>query len=263
MAGKRVLYILNFIFLEMKRIRLHIKAENLKDNQIIEIFNNDFDYLIKVMRLKVDSEIQVFNGNDGEFLAKISDISKKSCQLNLTKKIKEQTFSQNIILAFAPVKNVRIDFVASKATEMGVTKFQPIITKHSVVDKINEKKFTANIKEAVEQCERLDFPILEKIVKLDSYLRNLKPNQILILADESGSAKKASEVLSKISLDDDQEIIIFIGPEGGFGKEEFEKFYKIKNIYPISLGPRILRSDTAIISSLALVQEFISYKKCY
>lgn len=241
----------------MKPIRLFLNQENLSQNQIIELENNDFNYLVKVMRRKVGDVILVFNGKNGEFLAKIIQINKKNCQIQLISQEKSQEKSSSITLAFAPVKNVRVDFIAQKATEMGVNKFQPIITKHSVVDKINENRFLANAKEAAEQCERLDIPTLDKITKLNSYLKNLDENQILILCDESGRALKASAVLSKIKMQKDQEIIIFIGPEGGFSKEEFENFYQIKNLYKISLGKRILRSDTAIISALALTGEFL------
>ncbi len=241
----------------MKRVRLFLNEELLEKNKIIEVRGNDFDYLIKVMRHKIDDQILVFNGINGEFLAQIIEINKKSCSINLVKKEKEQINSPNITLAFAPVKNVRIDFVAAKSTEMGVNKFQPIITNHCVVNKINEQRFLSNAKEASEQCERLDIPKLEKITKLNSYLKTLNNNQILILCDESGSAQKASKVLSKIIAKQDQEIIIFIGPEGGFSKQEFENFYQTKNMNSISLGPRILRADTAIISALALINEFL------
>jgi 16S rRNA (uracil1498-N3)-methyltransferase len=239
-----------------RKVRLFINHDVLKKDQVINLSGNDFDYLIKVMRHKIDDELLVFNGSDGEFLAKIMQINKKDCQICLISQEIEQHNSSNITLAFAPVKNVRIDFIAAKATEMGVNKFQPIITNHCVVDKVNEKRFLANAKEAAEQCERLDVPQIKEITKLSSYLKTLNKEQILILCDESGTAPKASCVLSKINFSKNQEIILFIGPEGGFSKQEFETFYKMDNIYKISLGPRILRTDTAIISSLALVGEF-------
>lgn len=257
----------------MKLLRLFISEKDLNIGKVIEIFDNDFDYLIKVMRKKNDDQILVFNGYDGEFKAQICSILKKTCQIIIKEKVKDWEKSSNITLAFAPVKNIRIDFIATKATEMGVNKFQPIITAHSVVDDVNSKRFLANIKEAAEQCERLDIPSFNNIVKLNHYLDNLLKNiaqnqqnqPILILCDESGLANKASEVLKNIKILEDQEIIIFVGPEGGFSKEEFSKFYNLKNphnqnnlVYNISLGKRILRSDTAIISALALVGEFCS-----
>ncbi len=242
----------------MKKIRLFINSNQLNSGQVIKITNGQFDYLIKVMRGKIGDEILVFNGKDGEFLAEISSIGKKDCQLEVKKQTQKIYFPSKIILAFAPVKNVRIDFVAAKATELGIAEFQPIVTHHSIVDKINDERFLANIIEAAEQCERLDLPNLKPIIKLDNFLKNLKPNQILILCDESGNGGKAREVLSKINFDKNQnEIIIFIGPEGGFSKEEFVKFRNLNNLHAISLGPRILRSDTAIISAITLVQEFL------
>ena len=245
----------------MKKIRLFVQQDQLQTNQIIEIrdndFANDFNYLTKVMRKKIGDELLIFNGRDGEWLVKIIEISKKHCQIQTTAQTKEQYFAPNITLAFAPVKNVRIDFIAAKATELGVGKFQPIITHHTIVDKINLERFAANVKEAAEQCERLDLPIILDPVKLEGFLRNLGDDKVLILCDESGNGKKASEILSKIDTSTENEIIIFVGPEGGFSTSEFERFNATKNLHKITLGPRILRADTAIISALTLVQEFV------
>ncbi len=205
----------------MKKIRLHIKSDQIKSGQIIKITENDFDYLIKVMRKKIGDEILVFNGVDGEYNSSIANINKKDCEILIAQQTRPQYFVPKITLAFAPVKNVRIDFVAAKATELGISSFQPIITHHSIVDKINSERFSANIKEAAEQCERLDLAELKPIIKLNSLIKNLKANQILILCDESGTAGKASKILSAINFNDENEIIILIGPEGGFSKEEF------------------------------------------
>ncbi|MFT6219829.1 MAG: 16S rRNA (uracil1498-N3)-methyltransferase [Myxococcota bacterium] len=208
------------------------------------------------MRKRIDDQFLIFNGQDGEYLAQISQINKRNLQAQIIKKTKEQYFPPNITLAFAPVKNVRIDFIASKATELGITKFQPIICKHSVVDKVNLEKFSSNIKEAAEQCERLDIPKIYEPIKLSNFLKSLEESPILILSDESGSGDKASVVLKNVESKD-KEIIIFVGPEGGFSKQEFEQFDEQKNIYKITLGPRILRADTAIISITTLIQEFL------
>ena len=234
--------------------------EDLNIGQNITIKGNNFDYLIKVMRRNVLDQLLVFNGKDGEFLAKITDISKKSCDIAVAKKTRTHKDTSNITLAFAPVKNVRIDFVASKATEMGVNNFQPIVTKRTIVNKVNNERFAANIKEACEQCGRVDMPKLQNIIKLETYLKQINDQTILILCDESGRAKKASIVLGQINFDIKKEVIIFIGPEGGFDQREFDIFYQKNNLNAISLGKRILRSDTAIISALALVNEFFDHK---
>ncbi len=243
----------------MKNIRLYTKILPIRPNQIIEINDNDFNYLINVMRKKIGEQILLFNGEGGEWLAKIVQIHKKDCQLQITNQTKPQYFPPSITLAFAPVKNARIDFIASKATELGITKFQPIITQHTIVDKINLERFGANIKEAAEQCERLDLPEILQPIKLNNFLKNLKENQILILCDESGSGEKASNVLTalKTKLSNLDEIIILTGPEGGFSAQELLNFNSTKNLHKISLGPRILRADTAIVCSITLVQEFL------
>jgi len=222
-----------FEFSNKKILPIDIKLDLSGDilNQKLQINNNDFDYLIKVMRQKVGDEIMIFNGFDGDFIGKIIDIQKKHLTLQLTEKINDLRKSPNLTLAFAPVKNVRIDFVASKASELGIRNFQPIITHRTIVDKINEERFKANIKEACEQCGRNDFPQIFSIKKLDNLFKENLENKILILCDESGNGKKASEIFANISPKNDQEIIIFIGPEGGFSKEEFAKFYSLKNCF--------------------------------
>ena len=241
----------------MKHIRLLIESPLIKPNSIIEINDNDFNYLVNVMRKKIGEELLVFNGVDGQWLAQIIEVNKKNCLLKIISQNKTQYTPPKITLAFAPVKNIRIDFIASKATELGITKFQPILTQHTIVDKVNLERFKANIKEAAEQCERLDLPAIFEPMKLNSFLKKPKENQILILCDESGSGKKASEVLPKIQTSNQSEIIILIGPEGGFSKTEFEQLDQTDNLHKITLGPRILRADTAIIAAITLVQEFL------
>ena len=241
----------------MKHIRLLIESPLIKPNSIIEINDNDFNYLVNVMRKKNGEELLVFNGVDGQWLAQIIEVNKKNCLLKIISQNKTQYTPPKITLAFAPVKNIRIDFIASKATELGITKFQPILTQHTIVDKVNLERFKANIKEAAEQCERLDLPAIFEPIKLNNFLKKLKENQILILCDESGNGKKASEVLPKIQTSNQSEIIILIGPEGGFSKTEFEQLDQTDNLHKITLGPRILRADTAIIAAITLVQEFL------
>ena len=236
-------------------IRLFIETEKLTINQQITISDADFNYLVNVMRLKVDEQFLVFNGIDGEFLAQISQISKKKCQIILIKKTKDQPKPNKISLAFAPIKNARQDFVAQKSCELGVYNLYPLLMQHSIVDKINYKKFNANLKEACEQCNRLDIPKLFELQKLTQFCQNLT-NKILILADESGGGKKVSQILPKLTIKPDQEIIIFIGPEGGFSKQEFAMFETLPNLIKISLGKTILRADTAAISALTLINEF-------
>jgi len=241
----------------MRKIRLFVAEKNLFIGAKIKISDGDFEYLTKVMRQKTGDKIFIFNGIDGEFAAEIFALEKKFLTVAITEKISDLKKPSDITLAFALVKNVRIDFIAAKATELGVTRFQPIVTQHTIVDKMNHERFVANVKEACEQCERNDFPQVLEIKKLDKFLSDPKISEkIFILCDESGSALKASAVLSKINVAA-KEIVILVGPEGGFSAAEFAAMRQLKNLYPISLGARILRSDTAIIAAITLVQEFL------
>ncbi len=241
----------------MSKIRLLIAEKNLSLGAKIKISDGDFEYLTKVMRQKIGDEILVFNGVDGEFAAIILQIEKRFLSAEIKEKISDLKKVPNITLAFAPVKNVRIDFIAAKATELGVARFQPILTQHTIVDKINSERFKANVKEACEQCERNDFPEVLEIKKLDKFLAEAGlAEKILILCDESGEGMKASEIFPQIGKSE-KEIVILIGPEGGFSKEEFVRMATFKNKHSLNLGPRILRADTAIISALTLVQEFL------
>lgn len=247
----------------MRKIRLFVDEKNLKSGDGIEIpanANGDFNYLANVMRQKVGDHIAVFNGRDGEFQAAISNVTKRSLVLIVEEKIAELQRSSNITLAFALIKNSGVEFVAQKATELGVARFQPLVTQNSVVDKINLERFSANVKEACEQCERNDFPEILPLKKLEKFLMEEEMSRkILILCDESGQGSKASDILPKIKSQriGNEEIVVFVGPEGGFSVAEFTRFRKMKNAHAMSLGSRILRADTAIVAALTLVQEFL------
>ena len=244
----------------MRKTRLFVKQEKLTNGEKIKISQGDFDYIVKVLRKKTDDELFIFNGIDGEFRAIISEIGKRNLTLTIAEKIADLQKSPNITLAFAPVKNARVDFIAAKATELGVSKFQPIITTRTIVNKINNDRFAANIKEACEQCERNDFAEISEIKKLNKFLEEDSSNKLFILCDESGKGIQAKELFPKLitsgECSKDKEIVILIGPEGGFAPEEFEKMSNLKNLHSMSLGPRILRADTAMMSALTLVQEF-------
>lgn len=260
----------------MRKIRLFLNVEKLDQGNQIKVFEGDFDYLTKVMRQKIGDKIFVFNGVCGEFLSEIVAIEKKSLSLEIKERVGDLKKAPNVTLAFALLKNVGIDFIAKKGVELGVSSFQPIITQHTIVDKINEKRFLANVKEGLEQCERNDFARLGEVKKLEKYLLQESEDKIFILCDESGKAVKASVELLKIrnSFGEDarevaakntaensekthKEIVVIIGPEGGFSEGEFAFMRAQKNLHAISLGPRILKADTAIVAALTLVQEFL------
>lgn len=234
-------------------IRIFLNLEKISLEQYIEVTDKDFLYLKNVMRVKILDQINIFNGNDGDFLAQITQINKKNMQIIVQKQIKEQYFPPKISLAFSIVKNNTLESIAKRGMEMGVTKFIPITTQRSFINKFNEEKFLINVKEGAEQSERNDIAKIIKLQNLNNFLDNVTNDQILILCDESKDSHKLEDILQQIN-NDNKEIIILIGPEGGFCDAEF-KLIKSYNIYSISLGPRILRVDTAVISALTLIQE--------
>ena len=235
-------------------IRIFLNLDKIYQDKIIEIKDKDFFYLKNVMRVKTSDKINIFNGQDGDFLGEIVNTAKKKCQILIKKQIKEQYFPPKISLAFSIVKNHTLESIAKRGMEMGVTKFIPITTKRSFINKFNKEKFLINIKEGSEQSERNDIAKIKKLQNLNDFLEEYLDNQrILILCDESGTSEKANDILQKINSKN-KEVIILIGPEGGFSNDELD-LIKSKNIYSISLGPRILRVDTAMISALTLVQE--------
>jgi 16S rRNA (uracil1498-N3)-methyltransferase len=199
----------------MRKIRLFIDEKELKIGGEIKIVDSDFNYLANVMRKKAGERVALFNGRDGEFQAVIREIGKKFLILVIEEKIAEVVKPLNVKLAFALIKNVGVDFIAQKATELGVASFQPLVTQNSVIDKINLERFQANVKEACEQCERNDFPEIFELKKLEKFLAETDISQkILILCDESGQGAKAGEVLTKVKMQrqENQEIVVFVGP---------------------------------------------------
>ncbi|MFM7620141.1 MAG: RsmE family RNA methyltransferase [Alphaproteobacteria bacterium] len=257
-----------FEAIDISQTQLELTKDNLTTNfldQQVKIYKDDqhnhFNYLINVMRQKIASQIYIFDGKSGEFLSEIIAIDKKSLTLKILKKTCDFSQSSKITLAFALVKSNYLERIALQASELGVIKFQPLITQHSIIDKFNEQRFFANVKEACEQCERVDVPEIMAVAKLSDFLDKLdEKNQLLILADESSNSSDANEVLAKLKADDlfnkCQEIIVFVGPEGGYSSAEFKQFYSKKNLVNISLGKRILKVDTAIVASLALIQSY-------
>ena len=219
---------------------------------------NDFNYLINVLKLNTGNLVLIFNQNQGSFLTEISIIYKKQLELKIIKQVSPTQPQSNIVLAFALIKNVRLDYIASKATEMGVGYFQPLLTARTVVENFNSEKFFTNIKEATEQCGRNLLPNILPLTKLLMFLNNRNPQDILLFCNENGNGTQASKILpTLIKNNQNQRIVILIGPEGGFNKVEQKLILEQENCFALNLGPRILRSDTAIVTALALVQEFL------
>ncbi len=212
------------------------------------------NYLINVLRLKTNSQIFVFNGKDGEWLATIEIVKKNSCQLVISEKVRDQEYGPDIEYLFAPVKRSRLDYMVQKATELGVKSIQPVVTRHTIVDRIKEERLKANVIEAAEQCGILHIPEVLGIEKLEKILDQWNKQKTLIYCDESAPVKNPIKALQSISKGP---VTILVGPEGGFNHQEQERLRSLSFVTAISLGPRIMRADTAAVAVLSLVNAVI------
>ncbi len=221
----------------------------LQKTALIDLTKEQAHYLVNVMRRKEGDAVAVFNGIDGEWRAFITSYSRKHCQLQIIQQTRLQTNNPDIWLCFAPVKNAPIQNIIQKATELGVKTMQPVLTKHTIVTKVNVSRLSLVAIEAAEQCGRITVPEIMEVITLDKMLANWDENRQLILCDESGGG--TSMVTALLKLNKGGKYAVLIGPEGGFAQSEFAILRNHPYIIPVGMGPRILRADTAAIVALA------------
>ncbi len=230
--------------------RLFIDTELVIDQEI-NLSKEQSHYIANVMRKDIGDEICVFDGKNGEFDAKITQVSKKSVTIECIKQTRAQDDLPNITLFFAPIKGHRNDNIIEKATEIGIKNIFPIISERTIVRKPNIEKYRLNAIEAVEQCESLTIPNFYPEKNLMDAINAFEGDKIFF-ADEAGGGNFIKNAVSQ----NDKSIALLIGPEGGFSEGERNKLLTNKKVCPISLGSRILRADTAVITGLALLQSF-------
>lgn len=206
-------------------------------------------YLTSVMRKAVGDELLVFNGRDGEWRAVIAEVSKRGCRLELAQQVRPQAAGQDLDLIVALVKRPRLEAIVEKAAELGARRVRLAVTRHTNADRARLPRLTAIATEAAEQTGRLDVPQIVEAEKLSKLLDGWAPSRRLMFCDEGGEARPAIEALSG-----DGPWAILIGPEGGFSAEERERLRSLPFVTPVSLGPRILRADTAAIAAMTLWQ---------
>ena len=228
----------------MSNIRLFFK-ESLSLNLIAKLDKSQSHYVNKVMRVKVGEVFSLFNSS-GEWEAKILTISKSIVEFNITKQLRQKENVKDLWLAFSPIKSNYFNFMIQKATELGVTKFLPIIFDRTIVRKVNEERLEKVIIEAAEQSNRINVPTIEKPQSLDSFLKDSKTD--LIFTDLNTKNRK-------IDLDQltSNPTCVIIGPEGDFSEEERGKILKFRGVQPIKINDNILRSETAVISILSII----------
>jgi 16S rRNA (uracil1498-N3)-methyltransferase len=206
-------------------------------------------YLLNVMRLSRGSRLLVFDGKSGEWRAEIV-AAKKACIIRPIEKVREQTAAQDIHYAFAPLKQGRLDYMMQKAVEMGASALQPVITAHTAVSRVNLERMQANAIEAAEQCGVLSIPRIEAPVKLEALVKACESGRTIVFCDEHARASSPVEALEKLR---GRKITALVGPEGGFSESERDMLLSKSFVCAISLGPRIMRADTAAVAVLALL----------
>jgi 16S rRNA (uracil1498-N3)-methyltransferase len=207
-------------------------------------------YLGHVLRLTAGSQVLVFNSRDGEWSATFSP-SKRTAVLAVGAKTREQTSAADLHYLFAPLKAARLDYMVQKAVEMGVSRLQPVFTRHTVAARVNSERMRANAIEAAEQCGVLVLPDIAPPIAFAEWLAGRDPARLLVFCDEA--ADEANPIAALTALPRSP-VAVLIGPEGGFADDERAALLKEANVVRLSLGPRILRADTAAVAALALVQ---------
>ena len=223
--------------------RLHVEVE-LGTGARVDLDAGQANYLGNVMRLKTGDRLLLFNGRSGEWLAEVAEAGKKRMTLSIIEPTRPQENVPDLWLAFAPVKKGRVDWLVEKAVELGVARLVPVITRRTIVDRLNLDRMRAHIIEAAEQCGRTALAEIDEAMKLDTLLRSRDPQRRLYFADESGGEPAATAFRPDPAL-------ILTGPEGGFTPEEANAIRAAPNAAPISLGPRILRAETAALAAVA------------
>jgi len=211
-------------------------------------------YLKNVLRLGAGARLALFNGRDGEWLAEIDGIGKGWSSLSLIEQRRPQTEEPDIWLAFAPIKRARIDFTAQKATELGASVLWPVMTERTIVDRVKTDRLRANAIEAAEQTARLSVPEIREPVRLDALLDAWPEDRPLIVCDETGAGNPIAHVLAEPHFKRGTPSGLLIGPEGGFAERELDRLKQSSFVTSVSLGPRLLRADTAALAALACWQ---------
>lgn len=232
--------------------RLYVEAP-LEEGTSVTLDQRQAHYLGTVLRLSAGARVLVFNGRDGEWSATLAP-RKRATALAVGARTRAQTQAANLHYLFAPLKAARLDYMVQKAVEMGVSLLQPVLTRHTQVARVNVERMRANAIEAAEQCGILSLPDVEAPVTFARMLANLDPARRLVFCDED--AVDVDPVAALMGRPGSS-MSLLIGPEGGFAEDERAALLALPNVARLSLGPRILRADTAAVAALALIQALI------
>lgn len=236
---------------DFKSPRLFLEAP-LSAGAIVPLAKPQAHYLADVLRLRPDDTVLVFNGRDGEWRAALSPGKGRSFDLRIDGQTRPQSPSSDLHYLFAPLKRARLDYMVQKAVEMGASRLQPVMTRHTQAERVRGDRMLANVIEAAEQCGILTIPDVAEPAPLPRAIAALEPQRLLIFCDES--APEGDPVAALAAAGSPRAWAVLIGPEGGFAEDERSQLMRRENTLRLSLGPRILRADTAAVAALALVQ---------
>ena len=217
----------------------------LADGMEVRVTGNSAHYLLGVMRLKDGAPVKLFDDISGEYLATVSNAGKRDLVLTVAAKLRSRETEPDVWLCQALIKKDRFDWIAEKACELGAARFVPLLTARCVVDKVKDDRLRTQMIEAAEQCERTALPEIAALAKLDALLKNWPEGRALYFCDERGGEPFGGAVKAGSAA-------ILIGPEGGFTDEENAAIRAHPSAIPVSLGPRILRADTAAVAALSI-----------
>lgn len=233
--------------------RLFVET-SISKNSPIPATREQANYLLNVLRLKKGGNILIFNGVDGEWLAHVEPSGRKACELLPVEQTRGQSKPGDLQYIFAPLKQARLDYMVQKAVEMGASLLQPVLTHRTQVRSVNSTRMRANAIEAGEQCGILHLPEIRSPEKLETLLSSWNTDRHLIFCDECATF---DDTFSKLGEIKEGKLAVLIGPEGGFSPAERELLLSQHFVSAISLGPRILRADTAAVAALAVLQAAI------
>jgi len=235
--------------------RLYLEVP-LAGGQTLGLEPAQVNYLRNVLRLRDGAPVLVFNGSDGEWRATLIERGKRALALGIGEQTRAQTRPLDLHYLFAPLKHARLDYMVQKAVEMGASRLQPILTRHTQAARVNLERMRANAIEAAEQCGILTLPEIAAPVSLERILAERKAERLLVFCDEDAEVKDPVAALANARPEGGAAppaLAVLIGPEGGFAEDERSALLRAPNVVRLALGPRILRADTAAVAALTLV----------
>lgn len=211
-------------------------------------------YLVTVLRLGDGSTVQLFNAIDGEWQCSVSQANRKAARVTCDERLREVKLPPDIDYLFAPLKSARLDYLTQKATEMGARRLCPVITRYTIADKVNLDRMRANAIEAAEQCNMVYVPDVAEPEKLSHVLANWPDDRALVFCDERANQTDPVDTLKQVKTGP---LAVLLGPEGGFSEKERDMILSVPDVVALSLGPRIMRADTAAVAAMALMQSVL------